>query len=116
MNTHWLLTPIQPSNKGLHGQLPHGKYRILRAHAEEIIKARELYCWSDHHAAKVLHLRSAKDFNHAYELLKDNGRRIVERSDWSGVEAVIYSKFPAYRSSPKFHEILVEFNDPRAKT
>ncbi len=116
MDTHLFLTPKQPPNRGHHGVMPHLTYRLLRAQAEEIIKARDLYGWSDRRAAKELHFRSAKEFARAYELLKDNGRRIVERGDWSGVEAVIYAKFAAYRTAPKFREILAEFNDPRVRT
>jgi len=95
--------------------MPHGRYRLLRTQAEEIIKAREFNGWSDNRAAKELHFRSSKEFAQAYELIKDNGRRIVERGDWSGVEAAIYSRFPGYWSSPKFREILVELDDPRAR-
>ena len=113
---HPLLTPKQPSNRGNIGRLPHRRYHRIRSLAESIVLARDDLRLSDSMAARRLKFSTAKDFAQVYELLKSNGRRIVENNDWGGVEEVIYSKWPSYHCDPRFVAILREFGDPRAST
>jgi hypothetical protein len=115
MNLSALLTPKQPANGGAKGLPPHHKYALVRSKVLEIIQAREDKSrrWSDTHAARRLGFRSGKEFAEAYSLLKNNGKRLVDHSDWSGVEAAIYSRFPDYEDDPKFHLILLKLQDPR---
>lgn len=79
-----------------------------------IVRGRDVLHWSNTQAAKKLGFRSGRDYAEIYELIKDNGRRIVERGDWSGVEAAVYAKFPGYLELPAFRDMLAEFNDLRA--
>src|ERR1700679_4256240 len=115
MNLAALLTPKRPPNIGARGLPPHQRYALIRSKAGEIIQAREDEAkrWSDTHAARRLGFRSSKEFAQAYECLKDNGKRLVDHADWSGVEAAIYARFPDYEDDHKFRDVLLRFGDIR---
>jgi len=85
------------------------------AFGEGIVRARDDQAqnWSDTKAARQLGFRSGREFALAYELLKDNGKRLVDHDDWSGVEATIYARFPGYEDDPKFLGLLFSFGDVR---
>jgi hypothetical protein len=116
MNIHslqCLLAPKSPANRGAKGLPPHHRYELVRSRPVEIIQARDLGKWSDTHAARRLGFRSGNEFAHAYECLKNNGKRLVDHGDWSGIEAAVYVRFPDYENLPKFRELLLKFRDPR---
>ena len=110
-----LLTPRHPPNEGSRGLPPHHRYELIRSRALEIVRARDDQAqnWSDTKAARQLGFRSGREFALAYELLKDNGKRLVDHDDWSGVEATIYARFPGYEDDPKFLGLLFSFGDVR---
>ena len=116
-NYHYrcLLTPRRPPNEGSRGLPPHQRYELIRSKALEIIRARddETRNWSDTKAARRLGFRSGREFAQAYELLKDNGKRIVDHDDWGGVETKIYARFPGYEDDHKFRDVLFRFGDIR---
>lgn len=110
-----LLTPRRPPKEGSRGLPPHQRYELIRSKALEIVRARddESLNWSDTKAARRLGFRSGREFAQAYEILKNNGKRLVDHSDWSGVESAIYTCFPEYEDDPKFHDLLFKFGDIR---
>ena len=109
------LTPAVPPNKGVKGMLPHHRYRLIRSKAEEIVRLREEVKWSNNRAGRTLGFRSAGDYDRAYLLIKANEERLVLQGDWTGVEKVVYDRFPDYESAAKFRELLKEFDDPRVR-
>jgi hypothetical protein len=113
MNLAALLAPKVASNLGAKGLLPHRRYFLIRTKAIEIVEARDTRGWSNTRAAKRLGLRSGAEFAQAYDCLKENGKRIVDFGDWSGVEAVIYAHFRDYEEDPEFLNILLRLGDPR---
>jgi hypothetical protein len=110
-----LLTPRRPPKEGSRGLPPHQRYELIRSKALDIVRARddEKRSWSDTKAARRLGFRSGREYAQGYELLKDNGKRLVDHADWSGVEAAIYARFPDYENDPKFRNILLNFGDSR---
>jgi len=113
--TNVLLTPATPAYKPDLGRKPHRRYRIVRLKFEEIVMAREVHKLSNRQAARAIGLRGAKEFEEAYELLKQFGKDIILNSDWTGVEHVLYACFPHYQRDPQFHALLDEFRDPRPR-
>ena len=113
--TDVLLTPIAPAYKADLGRKPHTRYRIIRGKFEEIVRARDELKLSDRQAALKIGLRGAKEFAEAYELLKRNGEAIIMRNDWTGVEHVVYARFPHYQRDPLFLVLLDEFKDMRPR-
>lgn len=108
-----LIAPKLPRNQGARGMPPHRRYELIRSQPIEIVQARDVRKWSDTHAARRLGFRSGVEFAKAYDCLKDNGKRLVDHGDWSGVEAAVYVRFPDHEDDPKFRELLLKFHDPR---
>jgi hypothetical protein len=109
-----LLGPVKPRQDKRGGCRPYTIYRRIRLQCERICELRESNVVGITEAAQKTKFRTTAAFETAYQLLKKHGAQIAMESDWSGLEDDLFHKFPGFRRTEGFVQLMEEFGDPRA--